>query len=382
MDRDRQTRLFDWQDADDGRGDATGRSHVRSSEPLRLFSAVTNPPYQMGTKGTSDRPIYPHFMDLGSSIAPIASFITPARFLFNAGKTSKEWNRRMLSDSSMSVVRFFPDSASVFPGTSIMGGIAVTSYDRNRDGNPIGDYSPMPCLRSLNAKAHATTVPGMDSIAFQQCKIDLGALASERPECGRLIGSGGRERRMTTSLFGHGELFSESPASDDDIRVLGIIGGVRHVRHFPRRLVDGRNSNLDAWKVIVPASNGSSPIGAGRATPVIGRPVIGAPGTGFTQSFISFGCLGSQEEAQACLRYVQSRFARALLGILKITQHNHVGIWRIVPVQEFGERSGIDWSLSQDDVDAMLYEAYGVSDEERQFLLDNVAPLDAPIQVI
>ena len=136
-----------------------------------------------------------------------------------------------------------------------------------------------------------------------------------------------------------------------------------------------RKSNINAWKVMVPASNGSPAIGSGKATTVIGRPVIAGPGTGHTQSFISFGAFGSEDEATACMRYICSRLARALLGILKVTQHNHGGIWRIVPTQDFEGSTDIDWNADQNEVDRKLYDRYGLSDDEVSFIEANVAPL-------
>lgn len=39
---------------------------------------------------------------------------------------------------------------------------------------------------------------------------------------------------------------------------------------------------------------------------------------------------------------IKSKFARALLGTLKVTQHNHKGTWINVPLQDFTAASDID----------------------------------------
>jgi len=56
---------------------------------MKFNAIVGNPPYQITTEGTSDKPIYHLFMDIAFRISDKVSFITPGRFLFNAGKTPK-----------------------------------------------------------------------------------------------------------------------------------------------------------------------------------------------------------------------------------------------------------------------------------------------------
>ena len=82
---------------------------------VRFDFIIGNPPYQEELIGTSDRPIYNDFMDAAYSIADRVELITPARFLFNAGKTPKVWNEKMLNDEHLKVVMYEQNSRSVFP---------------------------------------------------------------------------------------------------------------------------------------------------------------------------------------------------------------------------------------------------------------------------
>ncbi|MBR0560785.1 hypothetical protein, partial [Neokomagataea anthophila] len=85
--------------------------------------------------------------------------------------------------------------------------------------------------------------------------------------------------------------------------------------------------NLLKYKVFVPKSNGSGAIGEVLSTPLIGEPLIGS-----TQSFISIGVSNNEQEASAILKYVKSRFARVMLGVLKVTQDNSKNVWQYVPI--------------------------------------------------
>ncbi|MHC5879872.1 Eco57I restriction-modification methylase domain-containing protein, partial [Streptococcus pyogenes] len=77
------------------------------------------PPYQEEAQGTStsDDPIYHYFLDESYKISRKSILITPARFLFNAGKTPKVWNKKILSDEHMKVSWYEQDSSKVFSGT-------------------------------------------------------------------------------------------------------------------------------------------------------------------------------------------------------------------------------------------------------------------------
>src|SRR5699024_4338149 len=76
----------------------------RNELKMKFDVVIGNPPYQEDIKGTSARQIYPHFMDNSYEIGNRVLLITPARFLFNAGKTSKKWNEKMLSDYHLKVL--------------------------------------------------------------------------------------------------------------------------------------------------------------------------------------------------------------------------------------------------------------------------------------
>ena len=93
--------------------------------------AIGNPPYQQDMADTSDKPVYDKMMDVANAIACKVELITPARFLFNAGKTNKDWNEKMLKSSHFKVLSYEKDSMKIFPGLGkpIRGGVAITYHD-------------------------------------------------------------------------------------------------------------------------------------------------------------------------------------------------------------------------------------------------------------
>ena len=107
------------------------------------------------------------------------------------------------------------------------------------------------------------------------------------------------------------------------------------------------------------------------STPLIGPPLIG-----HTESFISIGEFETKCEAQAALKYIQSKFARTMLGVLKVTQDNPPETWRFVPLQDFTSSSDIDWSVSVREVDRQLYAKYGLTQEEIDFIETHVKEME------
>lgn len=103
------------------------------------------------------------------------------------------------------------------------------------------------------------------------------------------------------------------------------------------------------------------------STPLIGTPLVGT-----TESFISIGIFDEKSEAEALMKYVKTKFARALLGILKTTQAITPQKWQYVPLQDFTENSDIDWSKSVADIDRRLYAKYGLDENEISFIESHV----------
>lgn len=350
---------------------------VRGKHGMKFDFVIGNPPYQEDRERTSDKPIYNFFMDSVFGIADKVQLITPARFLFNAGKTPKAWNEKMLADPHFKVLYYEQDSSKVFANTDIMGGVAITYRDASKTFEAIEVFSAFDELRGVKEKAqvHAKE-DSIASIMMLQNRFDLELLYQDYPECSGIISSGGKERRIVSSAFEKLPVFKEEQTGDRDIRILGVAG--TNKRQY--RWIDGKyvedNGNLLKWKVLVPKSNGSGAIGEVVPTPLIGTPLIGAPHTGFTQSFISIGAYDTEDVAKAALKYVKSKFLRALLGILKITQDNPPDRWRFIPLQDFTASSDIDWTKSIPEIDQQLYAKYGLDEKEIRFIETHVKEME------
>lgn len=338
---------------------------------MKFDVVVGNPPYQEETKDTSDASVYNHFYDLAKEVSSRYCLITPARFLFNAGNTDKKWNAKMLSDESVKVSFYEADSSKVFVNTDIKGGVAVLYRDENMVFGPIGDFTPFPLLNTIVKKVvNDSTFESIQTQISLQQKFDLKKLYSAHPSLKDKIGSGGKEKRLTTSIFSTINVFSNEKQSVDDVEILGLIKNKRFVRYIPSKYLEP-HGNTDLWKVALPKSNGSGEFGES-----LSNPQILGPNTGHTQSFISLGCFESKEHAENLLKFIKTKFARALLGALKVTQDNNPATWAKVPNLDFSEESNVNWGESIDCIDEQLFNMYGFSDEERAFIREKVRPME------
>jgi len=75
-------------------------------------------------------------------------------------------------------------------------------------------------------------------------------------------------------------------------------------------------------------------------------------------------------------KYVKTKFARTLLGVLKMTQDTAPDKWKKVPVQDYSANSDIDWDVSVSELDAQLYVKYDLSKQDIDFIENNVKPME------
>lgn len=334
---------------------------------MNLNFTIGNPPYQAQTDNSRTKPIYDLFIDLSMDITHRVSLITPARYLFNAGFTSKKWNKKMLGSENLKVSIYKANSVTVFPNVDIKGGVAAIYYDKNRNFGGIGDFKAYEELDSISEKVNSTSEPSLvdiiyaeSSYRFDTNKEFVQQLVSERL---------GNDKKVISNVFEKlPDLFTEVQGKGR-IGFYGRLGSDRCIRYIERKYIED-HPNLEKYKVFVPESNGSGAIGEVLSTPLIGEPLIGG-----TQTFLSIGAFDSRSEAEACLKYIKTKFARTMLGILKATQHNPKDTWRLVPLQDFTAGSDIDWSQSVADIDRQLYKKYALTPDEIAFIEEKVSPM-------
>ena len=149
------------------------------------------------------------------------------------------------------------------------------------------------------------------------------------------------------------------------------INGKRTPMYIDKKYVDTQDTSISLFKIITPKADGNGKFGES-----LTNPEILEPNSGFTHTFLGIGGFKTRYEAESCLKYMKTKFARTLLGVLKITQDLNADKWKYVPLQDFTPASDIDWSQSMANIDKQLYKKYNLSKEEIDFIERNVKEME------
>ena len=354
--------------------------YLKQLKDMKFDAIIGNPPYNMDNMGDGNGsdPLYHLFVNLGMSLTAEGVLIHPARFLFNAGKTPKDWNQKMLNDPHFKVADYWVKSTDVFPDVEINGGIVISLWNKKEHYGKIGFFSPYKELHSIMEKVKSKGESPFSSIVGPRELYGLtDELYKEHPQMeGKQ--SRGHKYSLGANIFNvFPELFYELKPEDDNDYVLiyGRKNNQRCSMWFKRAYITTAD-NLSKYKVIISKADGAAgKIGNPIPARVIGRVEIGKPDLAYTDTFIGIGCFDTLDEAEACKKYVKSRFARTMLCTIKVTQDNSKELWANVPLQDFTSSSDINWNCSISDIDYQLYAKYGLTDTEIAFIESMIKPL-------
>ena len=350
-------------------------SQSKQLEAMKFDVIIGNPPYQEETPGENRqaKPIYHLFMEEAYEISDKVVFITPARFLFNTGATPKKWNRKMLKDKHFKVEFFEKDSSKVFPNTDIKGGVVITARNKGREFEPIEVFTSDDRLKIILQKVNrhldkniGDLVYSPDSYRFSDILFDENPILVDRTD-------DAHAKAVASNVFQrYPEVFYDEKPDDgqDYIRIYGRMSGKRMFKWIKRSYLNN-HPNIDKWKVFVPGASGSGVFGE-----MLSSPIVGEPQVGHNQTFISIGAFETEFEAEAVLKYIKTKFGRALLGVMKVTQNNQPKeTWSKIPLLDFSSLNEIDWDKSISEIDQQLYARFELSVEEVEYIEENVRPM-------
>ncbi len=351
---------------------------LKGENTMKFAYVIGNPPYQdpyKNTKGSGANSVYDKFLDSAFDISDNVFMIHPARFLFNAGSTTESWNKKMLEDTHFQIVRYEANSSVFFPSlkTPIKGGIVISKRIKSKDFGSIGFFSEFSDLQNIVNKVTSKQISSISSIAVtsyayrftEKSHIDFPQMV----ECM----SSGHSYDLTSNCFDRVSFlfFDEKPNHPDNfIKLLGRFNNKRVFKYIKREYINDV-TNFNSYKIFIPKANGDGSFGE-----TISEPILAGPQIGSTETFMSIGCFDNKEQTENLMKYIKTKFARTLLGAVKRTQDMSPSKWKYVPLQDFTDKSDIDWSKSIPDIDKQLYQKYGLTQEEIDFIENKVKPME------
>lgn len=330
---------------------------------------IGNPPYHLETEGFGKqaRPIYQHFVQQAKNLDPrLLTMIIPSRW-FTGGMGLDDFRRSMLTDERIRSIDDFLNGSDVFKGgMGGKGGVCFFLWDRDNPGQckvttHYGDSELSVATRPLleeGADVFVRFNEGL-SILTKVASIESGTDAGlELPE----------EKRFASLVSAIGPFGLDSTfrgrerQSASDLKVYRN-GGIGYIA---RSEVTKEKHAFDKWKVFV----GRAAPGTGNKDTyphrIISTPFIGEPGSISSWTYMYIGPFASRSEAESALSYLTCRLTRLLILLHKPSQDTTRKVYTFVPTQ--------DWSVKW--TDEMLYEKYGITEDEIAFIEKVVRPME------
>ena len=355
------------------------KTYHKNKYLMKFDFVIGNPPYQeetVGNQKTFMPPVYNKFMDATYIVSQNVELITPARFLFNAGGTPKEWNRKMLNDSNLKVLKYYPDSSMVFANQEIKGGLVVTYRNSDKHCGAIKVFTPNEILNSILQKVNNKTKHSLELIISNRGLYRFSQKAyQDFPSIQKMTS----DSRIGSYSFNRFPMIfvDKVPKGTNEnnqyYKIFGNENGKRVEKWIRRDYVSTmkQSNNISCYKVALTKACGNGTFGEPLSSPIILNPY-----ECFTETYISIGEVTKYEEVVAIEKYIKSKFSRTLLCVLKITQDCPAPKWKYVPLQDFTNHSDIDWTKSVHEIDLQLYDKYGLSADERNFIETHVKAMD------
>lgn len=324
---------------------------------MKFDVIIGNPPYQLsdGGHGVSAKPLYHLFVEAAKKLNPrYITMIIPSRW-FAGGKGLDEFRENMLNDDRISHLVDFENSASIFPGVDVAGGICYFLWDKNRHGLcRVTNYyngEKIEVDRKLN-----------EYPTFIRSNLAISILRKVT----KIHGNAGylSDKVSARKPFG---LSTNYPPQNSGIPCWFIqrIG----LKYADPNLIDEDNPYLNKWKLLIPKApiagqtDFSKPVGFYYS----GNTRIAKPGECCTESFIIANIFDSEEETISFRSYLFTKIVRFLLLQTVVSQDVTKRNFCFVPDLE--KYSGCY-------TDSMLRERWSISEAEWAYIDSKISAVE------
>lgn len=318
---------------------------IKCKNPNSKIIAVGNPPYQEadGGAGSSAKPIYNFFVEQLMNSRQVDEFVLviPARW-FAGGKGLDSFREKVADSKQIRALHYFDRSEDLFPTVHVQGGVCFLHWQRAHSGNStyvVGENSFDVNLAKFDIIPDdpvATSI--IDKVIKHAGKKFVSESAWPRKPFG-----------LPTNFFslGNHEVPEGTPNS-----IRCYVKG-RKIKFVKRSEVKERADHIDKWKVAIPRAYAT---GARRCTLPKHQFFILKKGEISTETYNVIDSFETKEEAEKLISYLQTDFARYLLGVRKLTQDIPKDRWAWVPYMSLNKK----WT------DENLFDFFNLTKQERE----------------
>lgn len=341
---------------------------------MKFDAIVGNPPYMImdGGAKASAKPIYNYFIESSKKVEPkYMSFIIPTRW-YTGGKGLDDFRKSMLNDKHMELIHDYLTPEYIFSNTNIRGGVCYFLWNKNYNNEVdlirvvthqnekiISDIKRKFKIKEVDIfirDAHAIAI--LDRI-LKEKNIDFmtNYISSRKP-----FGIDGN--------FTESELFL---SDKNELANIECYGKAKSIGYIKKDDVKNHKDWISVWKVYMPYVNN---IGT-ELNDDNQNTFIGEPNSVCTETFLVAGAELNlnKYECIALSKYLCSKFARFLHSLAKTSHHATAKTYQFVPLQDFSDKSDIDWSKSIAEIDQQLYAKYKFSKDEIDYVESKIKPM-------
>ncbi|MBE5764109.1 MAG: restriction endonuclease [Clostridiales bacterium] len=334
---------------------------------MKFDVIIGNPPYQMsdGGNGASAMPIYHYFVEQAKKLNPkYMSFIIPARW-YAGGRGLDTFRKIMLEDKRICELHDFPNSPDCFPGVQIEGGVCYFLWDKNyNDKCNIYTHSKNDIIaisnRYLLEDFSDTFIRYSEQITILtkvKDKTNDSFIKLVKPN-----DAFGYDVRVENTMYRVKPSYMLT-SFNDAVKFYYFGWKKEGVGYVESKSIRKGHDLIEKWKVLISRAYG---MGNSYPTQVINKPFVVEPRSCCTETYTVIGPFKSKVEAENVVSYIETKFFRFMVLILKSTQSAPQKVYQFVPMQDFSK----SWT------DEELYEKYGLTQEEIDFIESMIRPMD------
>ena len=338
----------------------------KEESQIKFDALVGNPPYQStgGSGGSNDAPIYQYFATTADAINPnYISLIIPSRW-FSGGRESLlgPFRNKMLHSNNIKSMTVYTNSNDVFPAVEIKGGLCYYLVDKTYHGKchyTLVQSGETICMdRDLGEfdvlVRHPILSVIVNKVMEQSHGCDMvSSIVSADTPFGIPTNPNGSKKNPIT-------VFNNS-SDEHNTKLYYINNSKRVVGYINHSLINKNAEDIDKYKVFIPKG-----YGAGETFPhqILGIPILADSNSVCSQSYL-YVAFDSFTFAQNFISYLKTKFFRAMVLAIKISQDAMNRTYRFVPMQDYSK----SWS------DKELYEKYHLTAEEIAFIERTIKPM-------
>lgn len=340
-------------------------------EKVKFEAVVGNPPYhEIVSKNVSNKSLgkqlFPLFIKFATYISErYVTLITPSKWFASEGQDGSFGPLREFAkeNNHFKYIRIFSDNARIFEDVSL-GAINYFIYDKLYVGNTLFASDTTEQARPLFEEGLDVILPYEQMVGIvNKVRNYPGFKSLMEYTCGRdAFGISGKKESL--------EIQTTKDYFDNAVVVRCAH---EQIRYIDRSKISKRIDLVDKWKIFTSKGNGAAgTIEFDKANAIIGKAYVASPGTACSDSLIPIGSFDTKIEAENLAKYMSTKFLRFMVGVMKTSRNITQIVYKFVPLQDFTEKSDIDWSKPVQNIDDRLFEKYGLSPEECEFIKSKI----------